>query len=75
MKMKELVIGDHGLQELNHCELKSLHGGNPIINYVFGVLKGWAWNLVFSPDQGTQNSHPSAPQNPDGTYICTSDNA
>lgn len=73
--MKEFVLGDKGLHELEQCELKELHGGNPIINYVFNFLKSCVWDYVFSPTNGSQSVHPGPRQNPDGTYICTSDNA
>jgi hypothetical protein len=73
--MKELEICKQEFVELQQTELRELRGGNPIIDFVWGVLRGWAWDYIFSPTQGSQTSHVSAPRNSDGTYICVSDNA
>ena len=73
--MKELEFRCSGLQELKQTELKELHGGNPIIEFIWDFIKSTAWNYVFSPTNGSQSVHPSAPRNPDGMYICVSDNA
>ncbi len=73
--MKDVELMSQKFQELDQTELLELKGGNPIINYIFGFLKARLFDFVFSPDQGSHFSHPSAPRNPDGMYICTSDNA
>ncbi len=73
--MRKYELLNQGFQELKQIELQELKGGNPIIEYILSFLKGRAWDFVFSPDQGSHFSHPGAPRNPDGVYICASDNA
>jgi hypothetical protein len=73
--MEELDFYDQGLHELKQTELKELNGGNPIINFLVNFIKECAIDYAFSPDRGSYFNHPSAPQNPNGMYICVSDNA